>query len=208
VKKLVILVAVLTLISSCNVDESTRSACYVGDVLHFFSEEELFDYVRNEHSEHGETLNAFDERDWRSPDARTHYYKLASPPPGAIIQRITLGPAIAVVYDTQKPGVSEIEEHMMIQYGILGLYDIESQSSWVDRRFPEESYVFDLNGIKYYIRKVTAGDYFLWSVEWVNADGYNVYAQFPYRFTPEEVLGYISNIERVEIRSAGDVGGK
>jgi hypothetical protein len=135
---------------------------------------------------------------------RTHYYRHISPPPGAIIEQIVLGPNIAVVYDTQRGDLEG--EHMMILYfpdSSYGSYDIETDGFWAEHQFPYESYVFELNGIKYYISKGMGWSLPTWVAEWVNVDRYNMRAQFPYRFTPEEVLGYISNIERVDIRSAG-----
>jgi hypothetical protein len=134
----------------------------------------------------------------------SHYYKFKNPPPDAIIHSMSVGP-IVVVYDTQKPNVGKIREHMMIQYYPDSLYppfDIEEDGGWAWRPFPDESYVFEKNGIKYYIRKGTGlGEtILLWGAEWVNEDGYYMKANFPSRFTAEEVLGYISDLERVEIR--------
>jgi hypothetical protein len=82
----------------------------------------------------------------------------------------------------------------MIQYAPDYWFDIEEEGLWV-RTNRLEPHIFELEGLTYYIWK--GGN--TWIAEWVNADGYNMNAEFPLRFTAEEVLGYISDLERVEI---------
>jgi len=73
--------------------------------------------------------------------------------------------------------------------------DIETGISWPQRPFPDESYIREIDGVTYYIAKWTQ----TWFVEWVNVDGHVMDTAFPYRFTADEVLAYVSDLERVEI---------
>jgi hypothetical protein len=161
----------------------------------FSSEEEFIEYMR---SDQDETTN---ERNMHDFDEITHYYKLANPPQDIEIYLIAPGGGVGIVYDTKR---NESGEYMMIQYHLGSgyidwSYNIEASTNWIERPFPEESHILEKEGLTYYISKWTAGTDFLWSADWYNADGYNMRANFPYRFTPEEVLGYISDLERVEI---------
>jgi hypothetical protein len=200
-KKLVILILAIFILSSCGtqtpkIEESESSASYVGDVPIFASEEELFEYVQNRDE------SAVDS-EWAEFFAGiTHYYKLKNPPPGATVSYIDPAATIVVVYDTHVFDVSGHSEHLMIKYLPYGSHGIETSSNWIQRQFPEESHIIEKDGLKYYIQKGTGlgGLMMLWRAEWVNEDGYNMVANFPFRFTAEEVLGYISDLERVDIR--------
>jgi hypothetical protein len=159
----------------------------------FNSEEEFMEFMQGDRDETALGTHSFIDL-----NSLTHYYRLKNPPPEAIINYIALTSWVVIIYDTQK--VDTKGEHMMIQYGASGFYDIEEEGQWVRRRAPfGESHIFEKDGFTYYIWKASAGEYSLWNAEWYNTDGYNMFAQFPFRFTAEEVLGYISDLERVEI---------
>ena len=172
----------------------------------FSSEEEFIAYVRefqnnpqnafvgNEDDEYNEFRGEY------GLTMFTHYYKLKNPPTNAKIRVIfpTANSLVTIIYDTQMPDPEG--EHMMIQYGPHLSFDIATKSSWPDRPFPEESYIREIDGVTYYIAKWNSfGSIFLWAVYWINADGYHMTAEFPYRFTADEVLAYVSDLERVEI---------
>jgi hypothetical protein len=166
------------------------------NILHFYSEEELAEHFRNE--DNG-TMGTHSASDNRTP---THYYKLKNPPQGVEINHISIGSAVIVRYDNESTG-EDYEPTLWIQVAPYSPTDIETRL-WSQRRFPEESYIREIDGITYYIWKgegegLRNSSFFLWGVAWVNADGYYMSAQFPYRFTAEEVLGYVSDLERVEI---------
>jgi hypothetical protein len=169
--------------------------------LYFNSEEEFINYVQNE--DEG-TRSA--RRDYRL-DTLTHYYKFRNPPTGAKIQRIgpgTMGTHITVTYDLQLIDANGNPEYspLQIRYNPHSIHpNIETLSTggWTQRPFPEESYIFEEDGLKYYIWAGIGVSGMLWGAEWVY-EGYYMLAYFPFRFTAEEVLGYISDLERVEIR--------
>jgi hypothetical protein len=211
-KKLLILGISAFLLASCISEESkvaptreptqTRENHGYNPPLDFSSEKDFLDYVQNEDEETQDERNEF------RLDTLTHFYKLKNPPTDAIIRRIRVTESVVtVVYDTQKPN-DDGSEHMMIQYSPKSLlsphwsYDIEEDGHWMNYPFPEEAYVFEKEEIKYYIRKVTGLGHtiLLWSAEWYNADKYYMYSEFPHRFTAEEVLGFVSDLERVEIQ--------
>jgi len=197
-------------------EEPRESASYFGHIPPaFYSEEEFVEYALNFDSD---TL--IEGREWRDEHnipAPTHYYRLKTLPPDTIFHYIHFVSSIFIAYDTQKDAIGEylsIRQSSRCHLDCLrrcpprcsscplcdGSCEIETGGFWTERLFPEESYIFEEEGLKYYIKKVSGDDYFLWAAEWYNADGYYMDAQFPYRFTAEEVLGYISDLERVEIR--------
>jgi hypothetical protein len=209
-KKLVILAVSAFLLVSCGAEviptgdyegDPTGNARMSGPWPSFESEEEFVDFILEAQSGTMDEGDAFQYRDL-DVGAVTHYYRLKNPPMEAIINSIRLatGP-ITIAYDTQKKDAKG--EHMMMEYSrnpLNGSYNIEDEGLWARRSPPlGESHIFELEGLTYYIWKVSAGEYFLWTAEWANVDGHHTVAQFPYRFTPEEVLGYISDLERVEI---------
>jgi len=204
-KSVILILAVLFSLASCgeevirnsDIDLETRAHNHA-DFPKFSSEEELFDFVQNQQNEAISAASAEDERSGWNIYGVTHYYKLKNPPDGAIISHIALAASVVVLYDTQRD-VAE-NDYMMMQYGTYGLYDIETRSNWANPKFPDESYIFEVDVIKYYIRRANSlSETPIWVAEWVNADGYNMRANFPYRFTPEEVLAFVSDVERVEI---------
>jgi hypothetical protein len=171
---------------------STRS-----NILHFYSEEELAEHFRNE--DNG-TMGTHSASDNRIP---THYYKLKNPPPGVEINHISIISGVIVRYDNESTG-EDYEPTLWVLLAPYSSTDIETGIVWPHRPFPEESYIRELDGITYYIWKgegvgLRNSSFFLWGAAWVNADGYYMSAQFPYRFTADEVLGYVSDLERVEI---------
>jgi hypothetical protein len=159
----------------------------------FFSEEEFIEYLLNIQSNVRDEGYEYDEF---GLVALTHYYKLATLPPEAIFYRITPVHGVSVVHHIQ---AEESRERIMIRYSSYYSFDIEEDGLWTERPFPEESHIIEHEGLTYYIRKVMGRDIPHWSVEWYNNDRYYMHSEFPYRFTPEEVLGYISDLERVEI---------
>jgi hypothetical protein len=167
-----------------------------GDPPEFNSEEEFLEYML---SKRNVILDEGEEIDPRSLFALTHYYRLNNLPPETNIYYITPGNGVSIVYHMYVEG---FRERIMIKYSSHFSFDIEVDGLWRHRPFPEESHIIELEGIKYYIRKVTGlGEtILLWSAEWYNEDGYYMSAELPYRFTVEEVLGLVSDIERVEIR--------
>jgi hypothetical protein len=201
-KKLVILILAALFLVSCeridqipdipempdSTEESRGHRNHMGDILNFHSEEELHDYFRG-----GGTRGESEESSVVIP---THYFKFKNPPPEAVVLNMSIETAVTVRYDTQR---TEEEPTLWIKYVHTLQYDIETEGIWRSLAFPDESYIRELDGIKYYIRKGMGRDIPVWAVEWVNADGYNMRAQFPYRFTADEVLGYVSDLERVEI---------
>jgi hypothetical protein len=209
-KKLLILAVSAFLLVSCGAEvipsedyegNHAENARVSGPWPHFESEEEFVDFILDAQSG---TMDEGDAFQYRNLDvgAVTHYYRLKNPPPEAIINSIRLatGP-ITVVYDTQKKDATG--EHMMIEYSRNSLnwsYEIEESANWAWRPFPEESYIIKDEGLTYYISKRMGLSMPTWAAEWYNAEGYHMSGQFPYRFTAEEVLGFVSDLERVEIR--------
>jgi hypothetical protein len=166
---------------------STRS-----HILHFYSEEELAEHFRNE--DNG-TMGIHGASDNRTP---THYYKLKNPPQGSNINHISISSNVIVSYDNEI--TDDHESVFSILFSPYYSTDIETGIVWPQRPFPEESYIREIDGVTYYIAKWDSrGDIFLWRVDWYNADGYYMWGQFPLRFTADEVLGYVSDLERVEI---------
>jgi hypothetical protein len=160
----------------------------------FNSEAEFMEFMQGDRGETASCPHSF-----LDLDELTHYYRLKNPPLGAIVDYIAVTSWVIVMYDTQEADGDERSRTIMIHYGAGGFYNIEEEGFWV-RSARGESHIFEEDGLTYYIWKESAGEYFLWNAEWVNADGYNMYSQFPSRFTAEEVLGYISDLERVDIR--------
>ena len=195
-KTLAILILSAIFLSSCeridlipdNTEDSGGHRDHMGDVLNFSSEEELHEYVRN-----GGIHSESEDFDVVIP---THYFKFKNPPPEAVVLNMSIETAVTVRYDTQR---TEEEPTLWIKYVHTLSYDIETEGLWRSLAFPDESYIREIDGIKYYICKWGYDGVFGWDVEWVNADGYNMRAQFPYRFTADEVLAYVSDLERVEI---------
>jgi hypothetical protein len=159
-----------------------------GNILHFYSEEELAEHFRNE--DNG-TMGIHGASDNRTP---THYYKLKNPPPETNINHIQIWGSVLVSYDNESTDGSD-EPPLWVLYSLSSSTDIETGIVWPQRPFPEESYIREIDRVTYYIAKWTQ----TWFVEWVSADGYKMSAQFPLRFTADEVLGYVSDLERVEI---------
>jgi hypothetical protein len=175
-----------------SIEETERHGTDLSHALYFYSEEELQEHFRS-----GEVLRIENESKTISYDVPKHYYKLKNPPPEVVIVHIGIAHHVIVRYGTQKG--DDWGEPLHIQYIHTLSYDIETEGIWRSLAFPEESYIREIDGINYYIRKGMGRDTPVWAVEWVNADGYNMKAQFPYRFTADEVLGYVSDLERVEI---------
>jgi hypothetical protein len=209
-KKLVILILVAVLLTSCELQElgvdsniePTESTVSSGYWPHFQSEDEFIEYVLNESSEMPTELSANSEG---NSSRITHYYRLKNPPLGASVSGISLAGEVTILYDTHEFEADGRREWLNIRYAPNWSVDIETDGDWRHRPFSDESYVYELDGIKYYVAKWTAdgGTILCWGAEWINEDGYYMKALFPYRFTPEEVLGYISNIERVDIIPPG-----
>jgi hypothetical protein len=222
-KKLVILFLATFILSSCGTEEipyldeehdEKAMACRIPP--YFNSEEDFINYVLE--VQNGTRDEIGEDYYWDELFAEiTHYYKLKNPPQGAMIFAIQPGP-ITVRYDTHNFEYNGDNEHLWIRYSSdcspncsncppdcsmchrCSGYDIETEEQWVNRKFPEESYILEKDGLKYYIRKENGMNYPHWRAEWYSANGNYMDARFPYRFTPEEVLGYISNIERIEIQ--------
>ena len=163
--------------------------------LDFYSEEELLGHFIKAESEQGGIFAPFNN------ERVTHYYKLKNPPPGAELYRISILANISTEYYTEREDSGEREHIWFEYYPLLDWgYDTEESNNWPDPRFPEESYKRELDGLTYYISKGEGSyDDFRWRVEWYNADGYHMSSNFPYRFTADEVLAYVSDLERVEI---------
>jgi len=160
----------------------------------FPSEELMLEYISLMRSE---LMMVYGEIHPESELTITHYYRLKNPPPETEVNQVTLYQSgMTLEYDTAR-------ERIMIRYNNYYSFDIETRGLWTERPFPNEAYIREIDGVTYYIRKVDASIaetvMFLWSVEWYNADGYYMSASFPYRFTADEVLAYVSDLERVEI---------
>ena len=171
----------------------------------FSSEEEFVAFAQSFQSEAQHEIEPFgvsSEREARFVDMISRYYRLKNPPPEATIRYISATEGnISVAYNTQKYEADGSREWMVVRYSNYYSFDIEASPHWTRRPFPDESYIFEVDELKYYIQKGTGGgySYFLWSIQWYNADGYYMSATFPYRYTAEEVLAFVSDIERVEI---------
>jgi hypothetical protein len=203
-KKLFVLLVTAFLVSSCGTEKSRiepvatpstpkpteEPMSYNFQEYDFYSEEEFIEYVLNER---GEILDEHREFDKNNPLTHTRYYKLKNPPEGAIISSIYLGVEVSVTYDTQHNDAGDYK-YIKIRYSPYYSFDIEEDGLW-NRGVRHESHIFELGDIKYYVHKASH----TWTAEWYNEDGYYMSAAFPYRFTAEEVLGYISDLERVEI---------
>jgi len=154
---------------------------YVGDILDFNSEEELFEYLQSEDRDTDK------ESRFTMP---THYYKFRNPPQDAIIILVSVYNDVNIMYDTQR---TEFESMNIRLIPVLP-FDVMEKGMWgrggMDGKFTAEK-----DGIIYYFIESAAN----WIIEWNNADGYYFFVQFPYRFTADEVLGYVSDLERVEI---------
>jgi hypothetical protein len=208
-KRLLILAVSAFLLVSCGA-EVIPSGDYEGDLAenarvsgpwpHFESEEEFVDFILEAQSGTMDEGDAFQYRDL-DLNAYTHYYRLKNPPPGAVINFITITASpLSVDYDIDRIDGYGLRERIVIIYSPHSSYNIEDEGLWVRSRHSGESRIFEEDGLKYYIwQGISISERPLWSAEWVNADGYNMNAEFPYRFTAEEVLGYISDLERVEI---------
>jgi hypothetical protein len=165
----------------------------------FSSEEEFVEQVLTQRSDAMGINSASENENVYKLDTITHYYKFKNPPPDAIIRRIspTSPVGIIIIYDTQKGDIEGENLHIHYVHGVL--YDIEEDGAWA-HSIRKGDFNAELDGIKYYIWHGTVdGVPVNWNVEWVNEDGYNIGAKFPYRFTADEVLGYVSDLERVEI---------
>jgi hypothetical protein len=167
--------------------------------LRFFSEEEFVEYVQNLQDEKTDTFSAYSEQDERL-DMLSRYYRLKNVPEGATFPDVTVTEGtLFLTYYMQDIAYSQFRL-ITIRYSPYFTFDIETEGFWVERRFPEESYIREVDGLTYYIRKAESMEnVFHWTVEWYNADGYHMFANFPYRFTADEVLGYVSDLEWVEI---------
>jgi hypothetical protein len=205
------LLAILLLLVSCErldqipdipeLPDSTegqkRESSLTRRALYFRSEKELLEYFDNWDIEQDGPLRTFDN------ERPTHYYKLKNPPTGAEFNHITVWDTIKVAYHMETEDSDE-PESISVSWSPRSKHwgsDIETLGIWIDRPFPEESYICELDGITYYITKWGGGeDAFFWEVKWYNTDGgYHMFARFPLRFTVDEMLGYVSDLERVEI---------
>jgi hypothetical protein len=197
-KKLLILAVSAFLLVSCGA-EVIPTGDYEGDPTGnahgrianpiFNSEAEFMEFMQGDRGETASCPHSF-----LDLDELTHYYRLKSPPLGAIVDYIAVTSWVIVMYDTQEADGDERSRTIMIHYAPDYWYDIEEEGFWV-RSARGESHIFEEDGLTYYIWKGGT----TWIAEWVNEDGYNMKANFPYRFTAEEVLGYISDLKRVEI---------
>ena len=165
-------------------------------IIDFSSEEELLEYISLMRAE---SMTVYGEIHPESEFTITHYYRLKNPPPETELKWITLLRfGITLEYDTE----SDEYERVMIKHQRLSdSFDIETKGLWIQRPFPNESYIREIDGITYYIAKATGlgESVLLWSIEWVTGDDL-MYSEFPYdRFTADEVLAYVSDLERVEI---------
>jgi hypothetical protein len=165
-------------------------------IYDFFSGEAFIDFAQS-------VQNGTSDEGTQKPllvETLSRYYKLKNPPSGVKVRRISATERdVSVIYDTQQISTGFFE-YMMVQYSPYYSYDIEKDGLW-NRVIPKsEPDMYELENIKYYIWKGMDGENPFWTAEWYNADGYYMRANFPFRFTAEEVLGYISDLERVEIR--------
>jgi hypothetical protein len=204
--RLFILIATVFFLSSCSTEVEPESS--VSRLpLQFDSEEEFITHVQEFQSD--ARISAFSESDdfddYYGVSNITHYYKFKNPPPGANLSQISLGTTGAnvstIYYNPQHHNDLGDPERIMIQYSPYISYtsdDIETYGVWA-RSFRHEEQIREIDGIRYYIRRTSGFVGQLWAVEWVNSDGYYMGASFPYRFTADEVLGYVSDLERVEI---------
>jgi len=163
----------------------------------FASEEEMLEYIM---SWRADRMELYSETEPQGYFAVTHYYRLKNPPPETAISEIVLySSGITLLYGTE----SDEFEPFVIKYNNYHSYDIETRGFWAERPFPNESYKREQDGVTYYICKADGStgktEVFLWVVDWYNSDGYKMTAQLPYRFTADEVLSYVSDLERVEI---------
>jgi hypothetical protein len=160
----------------------------------FTSEEEFLEYMINGRAE---ATAKYGEIDSRSYFMHTHYYKLKNPPPDLPLLNIVSAFGITLTYGTQ----SDEDERIVIRYDPNRSFDIETDMFWVQQSELFESHIREIDGITYYIAKVDKWDdeAWPWDVQWYNTDGCYMRAYFPYRFTADEVLGYVSDLERVEI---------
>jgi hypothetical protein len=194
-KRLVILILAVVL-SSCGVQNPevvpgpAENARVSMPHPTFNSEEEFMEFMQGDRDE-----TALGTQSYLDIDEITHYYRLKNPPPGAIVDYIAVTSWVIIMYDTQEADVEYFSRTIMIHYA-PDYFDIEKEGFWV-RRIPpfDESHIFEKDGLTYYIWKGGT----TWIAEWVNEDGYNMKANFPYCFTAEEVLGFVSDLERVEI---------
>ena len=198
-----ILAALILFLASCDESKSGDSlepVSHPAELLEFYSEEEFIAYVRDFQSVSAEGESRADNHGIANI---THYYKLKNLPLGATLSEISLGTTgvnvSTIYYNPQHFSDSGSPERVMIQYSPYYSYNIEENSFWIHKRFPEEAYIREIDGVTYYIRKGDGIAGLLWGAAWVNADGYHMKANFPYRFTADEVLAYVSDLERVEI---------
>jgi hypothetical protein len=163
----------------------------------FSSEEEFVEQVLTQRSDAMGINSASENENVYKLDTITHYYKFKNPPPDAIITAIYPQDAfsIAIIYGTKQENAEGESLHIVYRHDGSGdLFDIESRNP-----FYEESYVREIDGVTYYICKARGSNKPLWVAEWYNEEGYHMFVQFPYSFTADEVLGYVSDLERVEI---------
>ena len=191
--RLFIIIATALLLSSCNAELTAHP----WELLDFSSEEEFISHVRDFQSVFSEDESHDDSHKVANV---THYYKFKNPPTGANLNRISLGTTgvnIAVEYrNSQHLNDLGEPEGVMIQYAPHYLFDAEKRDAWTPQTFHEAR---EIDGTTYFIRKGDGIAGLLWAVEWINAEGYRMYSAFPYRFTADEVLAYVSDLERVEI---------
>jgi len=181
-----------------NEEEDRWSVSDFSGELHFYSEEEL-----HEHFQNGGAMRVESEDETRSYDVPTHYYKFKNPPTGVEITHIQIWGSVLVDYNNPNDA-EDYGSTFSLRFSPTYSKDIETEGLWTERPFPNESYIREVDGLTYYIRKVDGSipriEIFFWSVEWYNSDGYYMHSYFPYdRFTPDEVLEYLSDLERVEI---------
>jgi len=161
------------------------------NVFVFYSEEELSEYFQNEY----DGMQRDNQSSWREALwLPTHYYRLKTSPPDTVIRQINLDWDVWVTYAPKECRFYDYD--FIIRYYPFSSYDIETYGVWPKRPSPRTSYIREIGGITYYIARWDD----IWRVEWVNEDEFNMRAIFPYlRFTADEVLAYVSDLERVEI---------
>ena len=149
----------------------------------FFSEEEFADYVREE----------FGTDDL---DVILRYYRLKTLPPETEFGFITGSGSTFIMYNTNRIDIDGESEWMSISTS-PEVYDIETGMIWSNRDYYDDSFIREIDGIKYYIYKALREKH-MWFIRWHYED-VSLHAQFPARFTIDEVLAYVSDLERVDI---------
>ena len=166
--------------------------------LDFSSEEEFIEYALGVQNERADLFSVYSEEEFYILETSSRYYRLKTSPEEANLHQITVVPGyeVTVSYYVQKSDADDFGL-ITIQYSPYYTFNIATRH-WPSP-FPDEAYIREIDGSTYYIAKWSSGMSLLWVVEWYNEEGCHMMAQFPLRFTADEVLAYVSDLERVEI---------